>query len=136
MEDYHSGSHWHHVGRSDGGASWLCGFWSLHTALRKARSGSWLSFAGLRFWGDAKAVMDDGAGRSAQRLSWLAGIGTAVRDGWRGAQTMVGLLGEAAVFPVVRARRTRTSVRGAECKPKTALVWRAHRPLLNHGVGQ
>lgn len=37
----------------------------------------------------------EGARRSAQRLSWLAGIGTSVLDGWRGASTMMGFLGEA-----------------------------------------
>jgi phospholipid/cholesterol/gamma-HCH transport system permease protein len=39
----------------------------------------------------------EGARRSAQRLSWLAGIGTAVLEGWRGALTMMGFLGEAVL---------------------------------------
>ena len=39
----------------------------------------------------------EGARRSAQPLSWLAGIGTAVLDGWRGAWTMVDFVGEAVL---------------------------------------
>jgi phospholipid/cholesterol/gamma-HCH transport system permease protein len=39
----------------------------------------------------------EGARRSAPRLSWLAGIGTAVLQGWRGALTMMGFLGEAVL---------------------------------------
>ena len=37
----------------------------------------------------------EGTRRSAQQLPWLAGIGTAVLDGWRGAWTMVDFLGQA-----------------------------------------
>ena len=37
----------------------------------------------------------EGARRGARQMSWLASIGTPVLDGWKGAVTMMGFLGEA-----------------------------------------
>jgi phospholipid/cholesterol/gamma-HCH transport system permease protein len=39
----------------------------------------------------------EGARRSGQRISWLASIGTAVLDGWKGAQDMLRFIGEAVL---------------------------------------
>jgi phospholipid/cholesterol/gamma-HCH transport system permease protein len=39
----------------------------------------------------------EGARRGAARLSWLARVGTAVLDGWKGARDMLGFIGEAVL---------------------------------------
>jgi phospholipid/cholesterol/gamma-HCH transport system permease protein len=39
----------------------------------------------------------EGARRGARQMSWLASLGTAVLDGWKGAVTMVSFIGEAVL---------------------------------------
>jgi phospholipid/cholesterol/gamma-HCH transport system permease protein len=55
----------------------------------------------------------EGARRGSQRLSWLAGLGTAVLDGWKGAVSMVSFIGE-AVLSLGRLVIGKARFRGAD----------------------